>query len=562
MRKKDYTKTFNFFEYEQTLNNKNSTKEELNSLEELALSETSFSVINTPEITPKQSETTDFRSVFDVETATKNKPLDVFDKNALKEFESFNEIADEFVSKEIIEDNLKQETDTFDDIKTENSTTDSFNTPDTIAFDAADDVDTLDNQQFDFAVETVTPTASAPAPTFKVKKSFLKTFKKQKITQKDEPTEEFFVEPVVSDIDKEQLTLNLDFSQENEPNLPVENAQQEFNSDTLNDQSGQQFFAEAILDEISSSPKTPEEIPSVNDNLDSLFEEPVQENQEEVLDNANTVINTQDSTFETLDEQPFNKDDQEQNPYNFVLDDEDSFKQESNLSFEQEDNKEVKQNETLSNLLTYKELKLNAPKQFETPYLFKGKKAEHIRFRLSLGEEHVAKKARTIQLAKEYIILIISAFLIGLFLNFFIFTFARVNGSSMEPTLHSNQVTLVSRLEYQFSEIKRGDIVITRYPSQVYPDIYIKRVIALSLETIEIKNGVVFVNGKEISEDYISAPCPVDMAPITVPEGCVFVMGDNRPDSADSRIVGVIPTNKIIGKAKFIVFPTLKNIED
>ncbi len=552
MKKKDYTRSFNFFEYEQSLNEeKNASEKELKSIEELSTLETSFSVINAPDTTAKQNEEDAFHSVFDVDSAKNSTPQKVIYKKDIKKADVSEEIAEEITSKEIDEDTFTQKviTEVDEAITFEEQKKEPIAEPDV--------ADEPDAEPFEFAIETVTPAPIAPAPTVKIKKSFLKAFKKQKEMLEQASSDEFFVEPVVSDIDKQQLTLDLD--SEYQTDVTEENYEQEPVFDSVLEQSGQQFFSEAILDEIpAEDPQSIEDIQAVIDKADALLEEPAEEQYAEEL-NEDVIVNDNETILKESDEQPL--DDEEENAYNFVLEEDEPATQENKQVFEQVIS-ERKQEESLSKLITYNELKRIASDQFETPYLFKGKKGEHIRFRLSLNEEGVAKKAHTLQIAKEYIILIASALLIGLFLNFFIFTFAHVKGKSMEPTLHSNQITLVSRLEYQFSDIEHGDIIITRFPSKNYPDVYVKRVIALSLETIEIKDGIVYVNGNEISEDYISAPCPVDMAPITVPEGCVFVMGDNRPDSADSRIVGPVPKDKIIGKAKFVVFPSFKNIED
>lgn len=543
MRKKDYTKSFNFFEYEQQLNEEKSTdNQEIESLKKLATPDYSFSVIDEPATIAVQSEDDAFNTVFDVNAKDSSNAAIFFDAEEIENVNSFDEAIKS--NKEEEEESVKVKEQEQDLLVDEPEKAPAEETVQPL----------IDNQisseeQFEFAVETVTPIAEVPKQTVKVKKSFLKVFKKQKEGLQEEVTDEFFVEPVVSDIDEAQLTLDLNSTEENEENTELTEKATEQPIEESQQVSGQQFFAEAVFEDIET-PEPAEEninnIPPVSDESDEFFVEPVEE--QEMVEVQIEEDVTQD---EFISEEEFTEEEREaENPYNFMLEDEPDQEHKYN------------QQDTVNKLISYEELKKTKLTQFETPYLFKGKKGEHIRFRITSPDEAPAKKARFIQIVKEYAILVASALIIGLFLNFFIFTFAHVNGSSMEPTLHNKQITLVSRLEYQFSEIERGDIVITRFPSEVYSDIYVKRVIALSNEKIEIKDGIVYVNGLALEEDYVMAPCIRDMELVSVPEGYVFVMGDNRNDSADSRIVGPIPKNKIIGKAKFIVFPTFENIED
>ena len=130
----------------------------------------------------------------------------------------------------------------------------------------------------------------------------------------------------------------------------------------------------------------------------------------------------------------------------------------------------------------------------------------------------------------------------------------RVDGSSMVPSLVHNNYVLVNRLAYQLGEIQRGDVVVFRFPQNREED-YIKRVIALPGETIEIANGMVYIDGQPLAEPYIQAPMLQDYPPVTVPQGMVYVMGDNRNDSSDSRRWGALSLDDIIGKAVFVYWP-------
>jgi signal peptidase I len=129
----------------------------------------------------------------------------------------------------------------------------------------------------------------------------------------------------------------------------------------------------------------------------------------------------------------------------------------------------------------------------------------------------------------------------------------RVDGFSMEPTLETGEFVVVNKLAYRLGEPARGDIVVFRYPYDPQQE-YIKRIIGLPGDTIEIGNGVVSVNGQAIEEPYIAA-APAYQANLTVPEGSVFVLGDNRNNSSDSHNWGAVPLEYLVGKALVIYWP-------
>ncbi len=129
----------------------------------------------------------------------------------------------------------------------------------------------------------------------------------------------------------------------------------------------------------------------------------------------------------------------------------------------------------------------------------------------------------------------------------------RVDGFSMEPTLESGEFVVVNKLAYRLSEPARGDIVVFRYPYDPQQE-YIKRIIGLPGDTIEIANGVVSVNGESLDEPYIAA-APAYQTTLTIPEGSVFVLGDNRNNSSDSHNWGALPVEYLVGKALIIYWP-------
>jgi signal peptidase I len=151
----------------------------------------------------------------------------------------------------------------------------------------------------------------------------------------------------------------------------------------------------------------------------------------------------------------------------------------------------------------------------------------------------------------------------------------KVEGASMEPTLHTGQYLLInkvgySRLEgtplafldhrggagdgYLFGGPQRGDIVVFRAPVQPDKD-FIKRVIALPGDTIEVRGGQVWVNDQLIDEPYIRDKAPYLVPRQTVPPTHYFVLGDNRPNSSDSHVWGLVPAENIIGRAWVSYWP-------
>ncbi len=129
----------------------------------------------------------------------------------------------------------------------------------------------------------------------------------------------------------------------------------------------------------------------------------------------------------------------------------------------------------------------------------------------------------------------------------------RIEGSSMLPTLHEGEYLIINKLAYFLDEPQRGDIIVLQFPNDRSRD-FIKRVIGLPGDTIEIHDGQVFVNGQPIEEPYIKDP-PSNNQTWLVPAGSYFVMGDNRQSSSDSRSWSYLPRKDIIGKAWVVYWP-------
>jgi signal peptidase I len=156
------------------------------------------------------------------------------------------------------------------------------------------------------------------------------------------------------------------------------------------------------------------------------------------------------------------------------------------------------------------------------------------------------------ELAKGVIALSILIFLV----HYFIATIFVVEGQSMEPNFHTGEYIVVNRLSYLTIGPQRGDVVVLKFPGDPEKKKYIKRVIGLPGETLEIKNGKIYINSQLIQEDYLPADLNTQpMMKTIIQSKEYFLMGDNRLNSSDSRIWGTAPKNKLIGKAKIIFYP-------
>jgi signal peptidase I len=129
----------------------------------------------------------------------------------------------------------------------------------------------------------------------------------------------------------------------------------------------------------------------------------------------------------------------------------------------------------------------------------------------------------------------------------------RVDGPSMEPTLHNDEYVLVNRLAYKWSKPRLGEVIVFRFPRNPRQE-YVKRVIGVPGDEVYITNKQVFVNGQLLDEPYI-AESPKDNGTWRVPENSLFVMGDNRNDSSDSRDWDFVPLENVVGKALVVYWP-------
>lgn len=130
----------------------------------------------------------------------------------------------------------------------------------------------------------------------------------------------------------------------------------------------------------------------------------------------------------------------------------------------------------------------------------------------------------------------------------------QVEQYSMEPTLLPHDRVLVDKFLYRLRQLKRGDVIVLKYPLNPTRN-YIKRIVALPGDKLEVKEGKLYVNGRLVPEGYVNAPPQGSYGPLTVPQDSVFVMGDNRNNSEDSRSFGALKKDHVVGQAILIYWP-------
>ncbi|MBI4278024.1 MAG: signal peptidase I [Armatimonadetes bacterium] len=154
----------------------------------------------------------------------------------------------------------------------------------------------------------------------------------------------------------------------------------------------------------------------------------------------------------------------------------------------------------------------------------------------------------------------IFAALLSLVIITFVVQAFYIPSGSMEPSLQVGDRILVSKFTHRAFGIRRGDIVVFRYPLNPGKD-FVKRVVALPGERVQLKDGVVLINGRPVQELYPTAlpagdrDCTSNYGPTAVQAGQLFVLGDNRCNSEDSRFFGFVPMPNVIGKALVIYWP-------
>jgi signal peptidase I len=169
---------------------------------------------------------------------------------------------------------------------------------------------------------------------------------------------------------------------------------------------------------------------------------------------------------------------------------------------------------------------------------------------------------KILYLTREVLETIVPAVLIALLINLFLAQATRVYGQSMEPNLHTNQRLIVEKLSYnrhlrQYLGLEgpqQSDVVVINLSAQGN-ELLIKRIIGLPGDVVEIRDSQVFVNGNPLAEPYLGGVTPGYYGPVTIPPLHIFVLGDNRNFSNDSRNFGTVPLEDVVGRAWFSYWP-------
>ncbi len=171
-------------------------------------------------------------------------------------------------------------------------------------------------------------------------------------------------------------------------------------------------------------------------------------------------------------------------------------------------------------------------------------------------------RKKYIRILRELVETALMTAIVFVFLITFVVQGFKVYGSCMEPNLHTGERLLGNKFIYRFEKPSRGDVVVFRFPANPRK-VFVKRIIALPDEILEIRDGKVYINGDTLDEPYLGKAPHGDFPPQKVPKGYVFVLGDNRDASNDSRLWGNLPMRNIQAKAwvrywplsRIVVFP-------
>ncbi|HHZ16922.1 MAG TPA: signal peptidase I [Clostridia bacterium] len=157
---------------------------------------------------------------------------------------------------------------------------------------------------------------------------------------------------------------------------------------------------------------------------------------------------------------------------------------------------------------------------------------------------------------KEWIVTILIAIVLVIIIRAFIMDSRIVPSASMVPTIQIGDRLFVEKITHRFQGLERGDVIVFEPPaeSRLYDDL-IKRVVGLPGDTLEMKDGVLYVNNEPQDEPYLAEPILYEFPPVTVPEGKIYVLGDNRNNSNDSHVWGFADLDAVKGKAWITYWP-------
>ena len=165
------------------------------------------------------------------------------------------------------------------------------------------------------------------------------------------------------------------------------------------------------------------------------------------------------------------------------------------------------------------------------------------------------KKVKSDVVLIKEILIYVAIMIVVLIIRFFFFAPIRVNGTSMNTTLHNKEIMILSKIDYVINDIERFDIVVIDY----HGERLIKRVIGLPGETLKYQDDVLYINDEKVEEYFKNQSTRdfdiKDLNYDVIPKDCYFVLGDNRGGSSDSRIIGCIPRDMIMGSANLVIWP-------
>ncbi len=182
---------------------------------------------------------------------------------------------------------------------------------------------------------------------------------------------------------------------------------------------------------------------------------------------------------------------------------------------------------------------------------------------VAAADDELPPESNAVRSIIEWIVVLVGAVAVALLLRAFLFQAFWIPSESMETTLLKQDRVLVNKLSYRLHDVNRGDVVVFRRPDDEQAEIrdLIKRVIGLPGETVSARDNTIFINDQPLIEPYLAADEVIeDFGPTLVPDGEVFVMGDNRDRSLDSRFFGTVEEERIVGRA-FVLFWPLNRID-
>ncbi len=195
------------------------------------------------------------------------------------------------------------------------------------------------------------------------------------------------------------------------------------------------------------------------------------------------------------------------------------------------------------------------------------------------GKEKKDKPSGPLAVVRETVVLVVLAVLLAVVFKTFLVQAFYIPSQSMEPTLEVSDRVLVEKLSYRFGKVQRGDVIVFVHDEGLPPESsnpvsrffvdlgqavglakpserdYIKRVMGLPGDRLSCQGGNLYRNGQQVAEPYLQAGTHTDCSPVTVPPGKLFVMGDNRTDSQDSRYFGPIGRSTVVGRAFVRIWP-------